>query len=67
MTNAEKYKEVFGMEVDPTSCPTENCNNCPCRETDPNGRTISCSPGTMYDWWHKEYNDNYRAKWGILA
>lgn len=30
MTNAEKYKEIFGMEVDPDMCPTKDCSNCPC-------------------------------------
>lgn len=55
MTNAEKYKEVFGMKVDPTSCPTESCPDCPLRETDNSGRIISCSGGRMYDWWREEY------------
>lgn len=44
MTNAEKYKEVFGMEVDPSMCPTKDCSNCPCE----NCRTTST-------FWEKEY------------
>ena len=47
MTNAEKYKEVFGMEVDYASCPTEDCTNCPLHGT--------CSVGCTYDWWKSEY------------
>ena len=29
MTNAEKYEEVFGMEVNQMSCPTKYCEDCP--------------------------------------
>lgn len=29
MTNAEKYKEVFGMEPAKECCPTSSCSNCP--------------------------------------
>ena len=44
MTNAEKYKEVFGMEVDPDMCPTKDCSNCPCED---------CF--TNLTFWKKEY------------
>ena len=52
MTNAEKYKEVFGLEVDRTMCPTEDCNSCPCVSITSDGH-ISC--GDTYKWWVSEY------------
>ena len=44
MTNAEKYKEVFGMEVDQDMCPTKDCPNCPCE---------NCETASTF--WEKEY------------
>lgn len=44
MTNAEKYKEVFGMEVDQDMCPTKDCPNCPCE---------NCETASTF--WKKEY------------
>ena len=32
MTNAEKYKEVFGLDPDTNTCPTMNCSDCPYRK-----------------------------------
>lgn len=29
MTNAEKYKEVFGFEPNKNMCPTTSCQECP--------------------------------------
>ena len=54
MTNAEKYKEVFGFEHD-LCCPTLFCNNCPMGEL--------CSHN-MHDevnaiWWNSEYKDTH--------
>ena len=55
MTNAEKYKEVFGMEVDPSSCPTKECIDCPChpRENEPD----FCLTSNTYKWWDMEYEE----------
>ena len=57
MTNAEKYKEVFGMEVDPTLCPTTECENCPCALKNIKG-DITCFGGCTYEWWKSEYKEN---------
>ena len=46
MTNAEKYYEVFGMKPDKTTCPTENCKDCPAENTD-------CI--NICVWWDDEY------------
>ena len=54
MTNAEKYKEVFGMEVDPSMCPTMTCDNCPCGKMDKYG-DVSCIAACTYKWWNKKY------------
>lgn len=56
MTNAEKYKEVFGMEVDPSMCPTTTCDVCPCAMKNNLG-DISCTGGCTYEWWKKEYKE----------
>lgn len=32
ITNAEKYKEVFGFEPEKTMCPTPDCGKCPNRK-----------------------------------
>ena len=49
MTNAEKYKEVFGFPPDRGNCPAEECKICP----------INCSAGfgceNILKWWDKEY------------
>ena len=51
MTNAEKYKEVFGFPPDYDNCPTELCGECP----------IDCSVDfereRIFDWWNEEYKE----------
>ena len=53
MTNAEKYKEVFGMEH--PDCPTWHCPTCPVFE--------GCSTTDVGDersrqsWWEREYKE----------
>ena len=59
MTNAEKYKEVFGMPVPFGICPTQFCNDCPCLIEDSNGY-IPCGGTRTYEWWNKEYKENKR-------
>lgn len=56
MTNAEKYKEVFGMDVDPSNCPSSDCLDCPCAQRNALG-DFSCIGASTYEWWKKEYND----------
>lgn len=48
MTNAEKYKEVFGFEPEREICPTAYCKNCPVDGQD-------C--GKDYKWWDEEYKE----------
>lgn len=55
MTNAEKYKEVFGLTVDTSMCPTMDCNVCPCCSKDSKG-DILCPAACTYTWWSSEYN-----------
>lgn len=50
MTNAEKYKEVFGFEPDIKSCPTDNCNVCPL------ANQKYCTENKS-DWWNSEYKE----------
>lgn len=47
MTNAEKYKEVFGMEPAKECCPTSSCSDCP-GKLDDHGL---CT----FNFWNKEY------------
>lgn len=54
MSNAEKYKEVFGLDVDREMCPTKECEFCPCRNTD--GGLNLC--GGTYAWWDSEYKES---------
>ena len=54
MTNAEKYKEVFGMVADESNCPTSDCIVCPCASKDSEGNHF-CTAGRTYEWWNKEY------------
>lgn len=54
MTNAEKYKEVFGMDADPTVCPTLDCKDCPCSKIDAYG-DVACITGDVYKWWNQTY------------
>lgn len=48
MTNAEKYKEVFGFPPDYGNCPTEWCCECPITT-----KTYDCLKTS--DWWNEEY------------
>lgn len=57
MTNAEKYKEVFGVDADTSACPTKECTNCPCALIDIFGN-VSCEAASTYDWWNAEYKVN---------
>lgn len=52
MTNAEKYKEVFGLER--PDCPTWNCPTCPVFEecSKEHFATIALK------WWDSEYKEN---------
>ena len=54
MTNAEKYKEVFGMPADISNCPTADCTICPCGQINARGE-LSCIGASTYVWWNKEY------------
>ena len=56
MTNAEKYKEVFGMDVDPSNCPSRDCIDCPCGQRNEIG-DFSCYGASTYEWWKKEYKE----------
>lgn len=55
MTNAEKYKEIFGFEN--PNCPTWNCPSCPvfedCRRTHSQYDALSLSA----KWWNSEYKE----------
>ena len=46
MTNAEKYKEVFGVAPDRSECARSSCDGCPA-----NMIGHACS----YTWWNEEY------------
>ena len=46
MTNAEKYKEVFGFEPDKNMCPTTSCQECP-------GEVQECI--CTCAWWDSEW------------
>ena len=50
MINAEKYKEVFGLEPDIEMCPTKSCKDCPLYRS-------SCIEETR-NWWNAEYKEN---------
>lgn len=51
MTNAEKYKEVFGFEPDKGNCPSNDCGTCPLHDCD-------CRPlKAAVDWWDSEYKE----------
>ena len=49
MTNAEKYKEVFGLEPDIDVCPTFLCSRCPLENKCEGNKDI---------WWLSEYKEN---------
>ena len=49
MTNAEKYKEVFGFPPDKNLCPTESCKDCPGNLNE----QCLCT----CEWWESEYTE----------
>ena len=51
MTNAEKFKEVFGFEPF-TICPSLLCSECPLEDKDKCGKTNIAS------WWNSEYKES---------
>jgi hypothetical protein len=51
MTNAEKYKEVFGFEH--PDCPTWLCPSCPVFNT----CSVKNLPDLASDWWNSEYKE----------
>jgi len=53
MTNAEKYKEVFGFPPDTGNCPAEDCSVCPCSQM----KIKEIYECMTYDWWNKEYKE----------
>lgn len=53
MTNAEKYKEIFGFLPDPVMCPTCDCRICPCSDKDDD--SIACIGARTHEWWNSEY------------
>ena len=46
MTNAEVFERVFKIKVDRSTCPIDNCDNCPAN----NG-----GPACTYSFWNDEY------------
>lgn len=48
MTNAEKYKEVFGFPLSKSFCPAEKCEICPMEAA-----TCDCEK-----WWNAEYKES---------
>lgn len=59
MTRAEKFKEVFGLSVDPNmdcgffDCSDkDDCNGCPVQKT---MQDIENNRNPVKDWWNEEY------------
>ena len=46
MTNAEVFERVFKIKVDRSTCPIDNCDNCPS-----NNGGSACT----YSFWNDEY------------
>lgn len=56
MTNAQKYKEIFGFEPSQTDCVCDQCENCPIqREHNGTLDFLSCVDEFKCDWWDSEY------------
>ena len=55
MTNAEKFKEVFGIPPDKGNCPTECCEFCPIG-------SIGTKCVFVCDWWDEEYKGSHAVK-----
>lgn len=60
MTNAEKFKEVFGFTLENVSdcslVPTSVCDD----QQNKNGYDGMCSNCPFHDWWNKEYKACFR-------
>jgi len=54
MTNAEMYKEVFGMDPEINNCPTSKCSKCPCYIN----INCVCNNLNAAAWWNEEYKGN---------
>ena len=57
MTNAEKYKEVFGFYPSFTDCICEMCEKCPIGAG--NLDYLSCTDEFKVDWWGSECQEVY--------
>ena len=53
MTNAEVFEMLFNLKVDRSTCPVDNCDNCPAN----NG-----GPACTYSFWNDEYKGGYTVK-----
>lgn len=51
MTNAEKFKEVFGVDPDMSVCPLYACSDMCKYNRGPQG------PGCSYSWWNDEFKE----------
>ena len=49
MTNAEKYKEIFGFAPDRGNCPADDCTYCPINSC------VQKGPSVSIEWWSSEY------------
>lgn len=64
MTNAEKFKEVFGYAPDTDSCiaPQKVCDKqAELHIKDADIKTM-CEDCPFKDWWHKEYKECFKMK-----
>lgn len=52
MTNAEKYEKVFGLEPNPTLCPSNYCCDCPIT---PDVCKHKSDKTAIRKWWNSEY------------
>jgi hypothetical protein len=58
MTNKEKFKEVFGLEIDDTSdCGFFNCTDRACKD---------CPVKDTKDWWNAEYKEPKTGHWNDI-
>ena len=57
MTNAEKYKEVFGFEPSYTDCIADKCDECPLGRLRNCIDYLSCVDEFKVDWWNSEYKE----------
>ena len=53
MTNAEVFEMLFNLKVDRSTCPVDNCDNCPAN----NG-----GPACTYSFWNDEYKGEHAVK-----